>query len=239
MSAVRSTTTRTLTRMSVPRRGAIITALLGALIAWGTPAASADPRDDIAVAADTGAPLRDVQLHQATEVCAEAWFNSGRDALVGLSLRELGLPRGADFLGGVRATDRGLRLLIDVHGGRGKVEHVFEFARVITAIAAVIPGAMLFGFLGTPALYCLQAALVVTQQTGKAVGDWLRQILFPDADANEDEGEDADPDPGEGSESEGTDGHGSDGGLQEGDYCSEGTAVVEDGVCVALPGAAN
>ncbi|MBA4867369.1 hypothetical protein H1V43_40140, partial [Streptomyces sp. PSKA54] len=57
------------------------------------------------------------------------------------------------------------------------VNKPFDAARVVTRFTSVIPGTQLFGTIGTPAVYCLQAAWWLNQELGIKTGEWLKEAI--------------------------------------------------------------
>jgi|tagenome__1003787_1003787.scaffolds.fasta_scaffold19805379_2 hypothetical protein len=61
----------------------------------------------------------------------------------------------------------------------GRVENAtFEVAIVITKIAREVEGAKLFGLIGAPAVYCLEAGFWYTQEMGKETAVAIKLLLL-------------------------------------------------------------
>ncbi|UYQ66055.1 hypothetical protein [Streptomyces peucetius] len=119
----------------------------------------------------------DVPLGKAAEVCTNAVFAAVSDRALGWSLREL-LPEKweiegvRDFWKAREGGSDSLDVLAQLRNG----EHAdarFEVGRLTTQLAELVPARTLFGRIGPPGLYCLQAAWQLDQQAGIAAGTWL------------------------------------------------------------------
>jgi hypothetical protein len=110
---------------------------------------------DIAGQSSGAQQLPNVQLGEATTVCAKAILISGRNTLAGDAGKALGLPVG-DVIRVVQIGGDSVQIVQQLPNGT-TVNTVFDFARLITRLGSAIPGSRLFGTIGTPALYCLQA----------------------------------------------------------------------------------
>ncbi|MEU1259606.1 hypothetical protein ABZ445_40640 [Streptomyces chartreusis] len=125
--------------------------------------------------------LPDVPLGEAAKVCTDAIFVAARDAAISKSLGKL-LPKGWREVGVKefwRVSHVGkdyLDLLVWLKDGN-YADAPFETGRLITRLASLVPASRLFGLIGTPALYCLQAAWYLDQQLGIKAGTWLKMAL--------------------------------------------------------------
>ncbi|MER7195788.1 hypothetical protein [Streptomyces flaveolus] len=123
--------------------------------------------------------LPDVQFGKAATVCGQAILEAVGPTAFSKGLKGLGLPEGAKVIKISQRGNTGLEIIAQLSTReiiRTDLD-VFEAARFITRLAKLVPAASLFGEIGTPALYCLQAAWYVDQQLGVKVGTWLRMAL--------------------------------------------------------------
>ncbi|MER5471825.1 hypothetical protein [Streptomyces sp. NPDC002685] len=123
--------------------------------------------------------LPDVQFGKAAAVCGKAILKDVGPAAFSRGLRGLDLPEGAKVVKIFQKGNTGLELIAQLSNGKStSVElDVFEAARFVTRLAKLVPASSLFGAIGTPALYCLQAAWYIDQQLGIKAGTWLRMAL--------------------------------------------------------------
>jgi hypothetical protein len=143
---------------------ALVTALVTALI--GSTVAPAAAQED---------PLPDVPVEEAVTVCAKAILIQFADDLLGKSIEEL-IPGGGFVLDVVEVRFDADEIVLKIQRDDDSIENVtFDLARLFTKAAKLTgPFGELFGSIGTPALYCLQAALVIDQELAKKVAVWLQ-----------------------------------------------------------------
>ncbi|MET8420626.1 hypothetical protein ACWD7C_41505 [Streptomyces sp. NPDC005134] len=123
--------------------------------------------------------LPDVQFGKAAAVCGQAILKSVGPAAFSKGLKSLGLPEGAKVIKISQKGNTGLELITQLNNRESTSTDldVFEAARFVTRLAKLVPATSLFGTIGTPALYCLQAAWYVDQQLGIKAGTWLRMAI--------------------------------------------------------------
>ncbi|WP_406251951.1 hypothetical protein OH786_00010 [Streptomyces atratus] len=103
--------------------------------------------------------------------------NAGRNAAVTWAIQKL-IPEWQikEIVNFAKAGNTGVQIEALLSNG-ADVNKLFDAAQVTTSLASVIPGTQLFGTIGTPALYCLQAAWWLDQQLGVQVGTWLKEAI--------------------------------------------------------------
>jgi len=116
----------------------------------------------------------DVPFEEAVTVCVGAVLVQFRDALVDETIGGI-VPEGDTVKGVVEVRLEADEILLEIERDGVTLEHPFELARLVTGIAGAIGGSgELFDLIGTPALYCLQAAFVVNQRLAEVVAGWLQ-----------------------------------------------------------------
>ncbi|MGW7465691.1 hypothetical protein ACWGJT_13540 [Streptomyces xantholiticus] len=119
----------------------------------------------------------DAPLGRAAEVCTNAIFAAASDRALGWSLRNL-LPTKweiegvQDFWKAREKENDSLDVLAQLRNGE-QAGAPFDVGKLTTHLAELMPARMLFGAIGAPALYCLQAAWQLDQQAGITAGTWL------------------------------------------------------------------
>ncbi|NBM18015.1 hypothetical protein, partial [Streptomyces sp. GC420] len=125
--------------------------------------------------------LPDVQLGEATKVCTDAIFRAQSDHALNRTLaklfpdrwKEIGVE---DFWKVTRVGEDYVDLLVWLQNGQ-HADAPFRSARIITRLATLVPAGRLFGTIGIPALYCLQAAWHLDQHMGITAGTWLKMAI--------------------------------------------------------------
>ncbi|MET8082385.1 hypothetical protein [Streptomyces sp. NPDC005303] len=123
--------------------------------------------------------LPNVEFGKAAAVCGRAVLKAVGPAVFSEGLKGLGLPEGARIIKISQKGNTGLELIAQLSDRTTTSTDldVFEAARFITRLAKLVPATSLFGTIGTPALYCLQAAWYIDQQLGIRAGTWLRMAI--------------------------------------------------------------
>ncbi|WP_405634294.1 hypothetical protein OHB53_09080 [Streptomyces sp. NBC_00056] len=123
--------------------------------------------------------LPNVQFGKAAAVCGQAILKAVGPAAFIKGLKGLGLEEGAKVIEISQKGETGLELITQLNNR--ETTHidldVFEAARFVTRLAKLVPASSLFGAIGTPGLYCLQAAWYIDQQLGIKAGTWLRMAI--------------------------------------------------------------
>jgi hypothetical protein len=120
--------------------------------------------------------LPDVPLGKAATVCGNAFIRTGKNFVRDVAVKSSGLKGLEEVLVVSELANDTVNLSIQLNDGE-YANLPFDTARLVTGIAAEVPGTKLFGTIGTPALYCLQAAWYLDQQAGIRAGTWLRLAL--------------------------------------------------------------
>jgi hypothetical protein len=227
------------------RREGVISVLLGLLLIVGVvvpiSASAAPPRHR---------PVPATPINQAARVCAKAISNGARDAAIDLVLdHALASKIGEDaakkvfvvkagVAGGPTIAKMTIELQYELSNGQPQ-NAVFSAVRIFSEFMKMSPDnrLQLVGEVGTPGLYCLQAGLWADQQIGLKVGTDLRRYFLeeqrhPGTGLPAGQAGTALPPGNLNGLSPGTPGGRLN--LPNGTPCSDGTGVVQNGVCVGV-----
>ncbi|WP_329595932.1 hypothetical protein OG195_45030 (plasmid) [Streptomyces sp. NBC_01362] len=123
--------------------------------------------------------LPDAQFGKAAAVCGQAILTAVGPTAFSKGLKGLGLPKEANIIKISQKGNTGIEIIAQ-RSDRESIStdlDTFEAARFVTRLATLVPATSLFGKIGTPALYCLQAAWYIDQQFGIKAGTWLRMAI--------------------------------------------------------------